>query len=184
MKHKQRGRSKAAGANGRAELERACQYYARRAWADAFQAFVCADEAAPLEAESLELLATTAYLTGRDDDYLGALERACNLLLEAGHSLRAARCAFWLGFRLLFRGETGRASGWLGRAQRMLEREAGTCAERGYLLLPVAEQRLDAGNLEAALPRATFVGGTSTRQHCVVHIAQPMRVASSFRTTR
>ena len=173
MKHKQRGRSKPAGANGRAELERACQYYARRAWADAFQAFVRADEAAPLAAESLELLATSAYLTGRDDDYLGALERACNLHLEAGRSLRAARCAFWLGFRLLFRSETGRAIGWLGRAQRMLEREAGTCAERGYLLLPVVEHRLDAGDLKAAYAAATEAARIG--EHC----REPDLVASA-----
>jgi DNA-binding CsgD family transcriptional regulator len=164
MKHKQRGRSKPAGANGRADLEHGRECYGRRAWADAFQSFARADEAAPLEAEALELLATTAYLTGRDDDYLGALERACNLHLEAGHSLRAARCAFWLGFRLLFRGETGRASGWLGRAQRMLEREASMCAERGYLLLPVAEQRLDAGDLEAAYGAATEAARIG--EHC------------------
>jgi hypothetical protein len=46
-----------------------------------------------------------------------------------------------VGFRLLMRRETGRATGWLGRAYRLLERAARECAERGYLLLPVVEQR-------------------------------------------
>ena len=63
---------------------------------------------------------------------------------------RAVRCAFWLGLRFLFRGETGRATGWLARAQRLLEREEHECAERGYLLLPVVEQHLAAGDCEAA----------------------------------
>ena len=55
---------------------------------------------------------------------------------------RAVRCAFWLGFRLLMRGEMGRASGWFARAQRLLERDARECAERGYLLLPTVGQGL------------------------------------------
>ena len=52
------------------------------------------------------------------------------------------------------RGETGRATGWLARAQRLLERETRECAERGYLLLPVVEQQIAAGDFEAAYATA------------------------------
>ena len=62
---------------------------------------------------------------------------------------RAVRCAFWLGFRLFLRGEVGRATGWFARAQRLLEGD-GECAEQGYLLVPVVDQQIDAGELEAA----------------------------------
>jgi hypothetical protein len=102
----------------------------------------------------LELLAMSAYLIGRDDEYLSTLERAHRACLDAGERVRAVRCAFWLGLRLLFRGEMGRASGWLARAQRLLEREEHDCAERGYLLLPVAEQQLAAADYDPAYATA------------------------------
>ncbi len=96
----------------------------------------------------------SAYLVGRDDDYLHTLERAHQAYLDAGKDVQAARCAFWLGLRLFFRGEMGRATGWFARAQRLLEREGHECAERGYLLLPVVEQQLAAGDCEAAYASA------------------------------
>lgn len=132
------------------ELERGRESYERRAWADAHQALSRADSRVPLAADDLELLAMSAYLIARDDEYLGTLERAYNAYMDEGASVRAARCAFWLGLRLLFRGETGRASGWLSRSRRLIECEEGDCVEEGYLLLPVVEEQLDAGNSEAA----------------------------------
>ncbi len=137
------------------ELERGRQCYAQRKWADAYDSLARADQATSLAGKDLELLAMAAYLVGRDEDYLSALERAHQAYLDAGKGVRAVRCAFWLGLRLLFRGETGRATGWLARAQRLLERETYECAERGYLLLPVVEQQLDAGDCEAAYATAT-----------------------------
>ncbi|MGH8666831.1 MAG: helix-turn-helix domain-containing protein [Burkholderiales bacterium] len=137
------------------QLGRARRSYRQRAWADAFQAFSRADRETPLEAVDLELFAMAAYLVGRDREYIETLERAYNAHLNAGRCARAVRCAFWLGFRLLMRGETGRATGWFGRAERMLAREAQECAERGYLLLPVVEQRLQSGDFENAYAAAT-----------------------------
>ena len=40
----------------------------------------------------------SAYLLGRDDEYLQILERAFQSHLDAGQRVRAIRCAFWLGF--------------------------------------------------------------------------------------
>ena len=62
-------------------------------------------------AEDLELLARSAYMLGRDDDYVSGLERAHHAYLDAGEALRAVRCAFWIGHNFLFRGETGPARG-------------------------------------------------------------------------
>jgi DNA-binding CsgD family transcriptional regulator len=87
---------------------------------------------------------------GRDDDYLTFLERAHQKHLDADEPLRAVRCAFWVGINLVLRGEAGRAGGWLGRAQRLLEREGRDCVERGYLRMPLMFQREAAGELEAA----------------------------------
>ena len=136
------------------ELRWGRECYARRAWADAYRSLSLADHVARLEAQDLELLAMSAYLIGRDDDYLRALERAHYAHLDARERLGAVRCAFWLWLRLIFRGETGRATGWLARAQRLLEPEEPDCAERGYLLLASVEQHLAAGDCEPAYAAA------------------------------
>lgn len=136
------------------ELERGRDCFRVRAWSEAHRAFSRAEQAAPLAAPDLELFATAAYLTGRDAEYLKTLARAHQAHLDAGECMRAARSAFWLGFRLIFRGETGQATGWFGRAQRLLEREADQSVEHGYLLIWVAEQALVASDSEAAYAAA------------------------------
>ena len=54
----------------------------------------------------------------------------------------------------MLRGETGPATGWMGRAQRLVEREERDCVERGYLLLPAMFRHEAAGDLEAAAATA------------------------------
>lgn len=132
------------------ELQRGRESFKRRMWIDAFNALSLADEAVALGAEDLELLSTAAYLIGRDDDNLQALDRAYRAHLETGEALPAARAAFWLGFRLIDLGEVGRATGWLGRAGRLVEREEQDCVEHGYLLLPVVLEQLFSGDYEAS----------------------------------
>jgi ATP/maltotriose-dependent transcriptional regulator MalT len=133
-----------------AALDEARRHHGQRAWALAFDAFRAADGACELCADDLERFATAAYLVGRDDDYLAALERAHQAHLNGGARLRAVRCAFWLGLRLLFRGEGGRASGWFTRAERLVESESSSCCERGYLLLPAIEHAIRGGELDKA----------------------------------
>ena len=95
------------------ELERGRESYARRAWLDAYTSLSRADQASPLGAEDLELLATASYMLGRDDEYLSALERAHHAYLySSGEAIRAVRCAFWVGANLALRGEMRHASGW------------------------------------------------------------------------
>jgi DNA-binding CsgD family transcriptional regulator len=136
------------------ELERGRDAYARRAWLDAFESLSRADQAAPLGAEDLELLATSASMVGRMDDYLALLERAHHAYLDAGEALRATRAAFWIGMNLAIRGEVGPMLGWFGRAQRLVEREGRDCVEQGYLLVPVAFQHQAMGDYEAAYAAA------------------------------
>jgi DNA-binding CsgD family transcriptional regulator len=144
------------------EIERARDCYARRVWLEAFGAFTAADEQSSLDAPDLERLAMCAYLVGRDEDYLIALDRAHHSYLQSDQPLRAARSAFWLGLRLLFRGETGRATGWLARAERLVGCDE-DCAERGYLLLPVIEQHLHAGEWEQGLALAAQAAAIGER---------------------
>jgi ATP/maltotriose-dependent transcriptional regulator MalT len=110
-----------------------------------------ADRATALGADDLERLATAAYLVGRETEFHGCLERAHHAHLNNDDSLRAVRCAFWLGLTLLLRGEPGQASGWLTRAQRLVDGR--DCVEQGYLMVPLAERQLRQGQAEAA--RAT-----------------------------
>ncbi len=135
---------------GMTDLESARADYEERSWLDAFEVFARADEEAPLEAEDLELYATTARMLGRDDDALAALERAHHRYLERGETRRAAYCAGWIGMSLAYRGEVGPAGGWLARAQRLLEDEPEETVEHGYLLLPAMFQKEAEGDFLAA----------------------------------
>lgn len=139
---------------GRASFE-------QRAWRDAYSQLSAADHEAPLGLEDLERLAVAASLVGRDSDSADAWSRAHHEWRRRGDTTRAARCAFWLGFGLMFQGEQARASGWLARARRLLEDGQHDCAEQGYLLLPVALQHIDEGDASAAyaaFSRAAEIG--------------------------
>jgi DNA-binding CsgD family transcriptional regulator len=131
-------------------LEQGRDAYSRRAWMDAYESLTAADEAAPLAADDLELLATAASMIGREDEWSGCLERAYQAHVDEGNALPAVRCAFWVGVNLAREGEMGRAGGWLGRAQRLLEREQQDCVERGYLMMPSVFEQEARGDLEAA----------------------------------
>lgn len=133
-----------------AELERARTAYSERSWLDAYDGFARADREAPLEAEDLELFATTARMRGLDDDVPGLLERAHRGYLEQGDVPRAAFCAIWIGISLAYHGAVGPAAGWLGRAERLLADSPEEVPAHGYLLLPRMFQLRAAGDLEGA----------------------------------
>ncbi len=136
------------------DLERGRRAHARASWQDAFDSLSAAEGSSSLGGDDLELLAASAYMLGREDDYFGALERAHQAHLDAGDARRAVRCAFWLGANLAQRGEMGRAGGWIGRARRLLEQHGRDCVERGYVLIPEMFRQEAAGELEAAATTA------------------------------
>ena len=70
--------------NARDVLQRGRQSYQRHAWADAYQCLSRAELEEVLSAEDLELLATSAYLVGRLDAYVAALERAHHVHVKSG----------------------------------------------------------------------------------------------------
>jgi ATP/maltotriose-dependent transcriptional regulator MalT len=132
------------------DLDRGREAYEQRAWLDAYEALSRADARSPLATEDLDLLAVSASMVGRIDDYLALLERAHRAYLDADELLRAARAAIWIGMTLATRGERGPAGGWFGRAQRLVERDGRDCVERGWLLVPLSLQQEAAGDYEAA----------------------------------
>ena len=127
-------------------LEQGRASFVQRSWGDAYHQLSTADSAEPLGFEDLERLAAAAFLIGRDDDSADAWERAHQACLGNGDSARAARCAFWLAFGLLNRGEFARGGGWLARARRLLDEADGDHVEHGYLLVPSAIESFVAGD--------------------------------------
>ena len=89
-------------------------------------------------------------MLARDDEAVATLERAHHLYAERGETLRAARSATWIGMNLAYRGLIGPATGWLGRAQRLLETWPEQTAEHGLLLIPLIFQHEAAGDFEQA----------------------------------
>jgi DNA-binding CsgD family transcriptional regulator len=136
------------------ELRRGRESYAKRAWLDAYTALSDADRAAPLEVDDLELLATSASMVGRMDDYLALLERAHLARVERREDLKAARLAGWLGMTLATRGDVGPASGWFARSRRLVEREGRDCVEQGWLQVPEGFQGLFTGQYDVAYESA------------------------------
>jgi DNA-binding CsgD family transcriptional regulator/tetratricopeptide (TPR) repeat protein len=136
------------------ELDKGIRAFGARAWASAYECLARADARDPLQAAHLEMLAEAAYLLGRDDDYFRVLERAHAEHVANGEHARAIRCAFWLGLNAMFRGEIGRGTGWLARAQRLLKHAPPESAVHGYLLVPLARKHSDAQDYDAAFAAA------------------------------
>ena len=114
-----------------------------RRWGEAYTGLLAADREAPLAPGDLERLAVVSHLVGDDRSSAASWERAHHELLTLGEVAWAARCAFWLAFGLLNRGEVARGGGWLARAKRLLDDHGLDTVERGYLRVPVALHALD-----------------------------------------
>jgi hypothetical protein len=69
------------------------------------------------------------------------------------------------GFRCFSLGETGRATAWIGRAERLVAQQGDDCPERGYLLLPAFHQLLQDGNAKSAFESATDAAAIGDRFH-------------------
>jgi DNA-binding NarL/FixJ family response regulator len=132
-------------------LERGRAAFAAQAWADAVERLSAADRAAPLAPDDLERLATAAYLVGREDESAELWARAHHELLARGEAERAARCAFWLAFGLLNRGELARGGGWVARARRVLADSPQDLAEHGYLTWLASLRSIMEGRTREAL---------------------------------
>ena len=124
--------------------------FASHAWRQAYAVLSAADESGELDGSELELLASAAFLIGRDQVGESALSRAHKAHASVGDFQGAARAACHLGFRLMWR-EPAHANGWLGRAARTLE-DAGCdeCAVHGYLMLFAGIRHELEGNFDQA----------------------------------
>ena len=97
---------------------RAREAYGRGEWLAAYGGLSDAAQD-DLTAGDFARLATAAYLLGRRNDCVQALQRAYQLNLDADDWLAAVRSAFWLAYVLLTGGETAVGGGWVSRSQRL-----------------------------------------------------------------
>lgn len=136
------------------DLLAARKVYERREWVAAYEALSGLDQtdrdAATMEGEDFVRLATAAYLTGRHNDCVQALQRAYQINLDADDGPGAVRCAFWLAMVLIDAGESAVGGGWVARAQRLLEDVQGDVVERGYVLIPVMMRHIFAAEFASA----------------------------------
>jgi DNA-binding CsgD family transcriptional regulator len=144
-------------------LDRGRAAYDRRAWADAYAHLSAADRAGGLGLDDLQRLATVAYLLGRDEDAERAWERGHREAAGRADHARAARCAFWLAFGFLNRGEVARGTGWLAKARRQLDQHQRECAEQGYVSLVAAIHQIDASEFAGALATADAAAALGER---------------------
>ena len=136
------------------DLLLAREAYERREWVAAYEALSGLGQAGrdsfALDGDDFARLATAAYLTGRKNDCIQALQRAYQIHLDTEDSLAAVRCAFWLALVLLATGEPAVGGGWVARAQRLLEDVPGDVVERGYVLTHLMFRHVMAGEFGPA----------------------------------
>ena len=119
-------------------------------WQAEYAALSVRDRQKPLGPADLERLGIAAYCAGDEPAAIDALTRAHTTALERAETQHAARAAFWIAFALIGARDLARAAGWTARARRLLEEARHDCVECGYLMVPVALERMVAGDLAGA----------------------------------
>jgi ATP/maltotriose-dependent transcriptional regulator MalT len=137
-------------------LLRAREAYQRRDWVAAYEQLSDLDSAAQ-HADDFARLAAAAFLTGRNNDCVQALQRAYRSHLDRGDATAAVRCAFWLVRTLRDMGETAIASGWQARMQRLLDDMPSDVVERGYLMVLNLFRHISASDFTAAADCAVAI---------------------------
>lgn len=134
----------------------------RQAWASAYRHLREADGKTPLNPDDLEGLAVATYLTGRHEQSVGVWERAHDAHLTDGDTSGAVRCAIWVAFALINRGELARGGGWVARARRLLGDSDGDedSAQRGYVCYLAALRTAFEGDIAGG--HAGFVEAAAT----------------------
>src|SRR5437762_11774254 len=112
------------------ELERGLERLAAGDWAAAKAALATAGDAP----EALAALGEAEFWLGDIPTAVELRQRAYLAFRERGELAVAARLALWLAAEYGTLGNAAAASGYLGRAERLIV-ELGDCPERGWLLL-------------------------------------------------
>jgi len=131
-------------------IDRAREAFARKKWKRAYELMSSADRESALEPADLERLAAAAWLVGEDACATDLWVRAHHHLVEQGEVERAARLGCWLSLQMLLAGEMARASGWLGRSERLLKGRREACPEQGYAEIVTGLLEMGGGDPDSA----------------------------------
>ncbi|HEV3475250.1 MAG TPA: hypothetical protein VG602_07785, partial [Actinomycetota bacterium] len=134
-------------------LEAAREALDRHAWQDAYDRFREADAQSTLSPKDLEDYGQAAWWHGSIRDVISARERAYRAYLDEGNEIRAAFVALVLVRDHWNRLEPSIATGWLRRAERLLEGKPES-VEHGYLWLTQAQVAQMDGDIDRAVELA------------------------------
>ncbi|MFQ5967079.1 MAG: adenylate/guanylate cyclase domain-containing protein [Acidimicrobiia bacterium] len=104
-----------------AALVEAREALGRHAWAEAFERLTAIDKEEPLGPEDLDRLGEAAWWLGQIDASIDARERAYAGYMENGKTAKAGRVSIRLAEDYFHRLSESVGSGWLSRAERLLE---------------------------------------------------------------
>jgi DNA-binding CsgD family transcriptional regulator len=137
--------------------------YQRCDWQAARDGFAAAASSTDLSADDAFALADAAWWLGRVDESLAAGEQAYRRYLDGERPERAAMAAIHIAVDLLLRGDEVVGSGWIQRAQRLLEDRPDSAAQ-GYLTYLVeVEAALGGPAFDEVLASATRVAELGRR---------------------
>ncbi|MGD2044830.1 MAG: LuxR C-terminal-related transcriptional regulator [Gemmatimonadota bacterium] len=123
----------------------------RRSWREAHTSLVAARKRGKIPPDDLWRLALASYLLGEEQDFMDVMQEGYQAFLDRGDVLEAVRGAFWLGQHLASRGDIGRASGWFGRAARLVADHEAEGAARGYVLFSDGYRRMVERDYDASM---------------------------------
>lgn len=143
-------------------VEAAREALDRHSWQEAFDRFREADARKPLSPQDLEAYGQAAWWHGSIHDVISARERAYRAYMDEGNETRAAYVALVLvrdhGNKL----EPSIATGWLSRAERLLEGKPES-VEHGYLALTQADVARNEGDIDRAVDLASHAVDVGAR---------------------
>ncbi len=143
------------------DVEDARDAFARGDWADAYERFAAAD-VAHLSPADLEAFADSAWWTSRQVESFSIRQRACTAYEESGDPEAAARCSSRLCIEHALRGDTAASTGWLMRAQRLVE-ESSESRDAGFVMVVRASIAIFRGDPPAAIGLAQRAAGIGRR---------------------
>jgi DNA-binding CsgD family transcriptional regulator len=149
-------------AQAAAHLEAARAAYDRCDWVAARAAFRAVHERGGLDPDDVAAFADCAWWLGDLDEAIPLHQQAYRRFLEVGAPARAALTALELGYTLQLRGDTAQASGWMRRADQLLD-ALPEGVEHGYRHHLAFENALVAVDLDTAAEQAAAVAALGER---------------------
>lgn len=139
-------------------IQDAREAFAAHRWGEARQGFLAARATRDLSAGDMEALAEAAWWEGAIDEALSGFEEAYRRYLQGDdpEHRRAAMLALDIGFSWFLRGEEAIGSGWLSRAERLLD-GIPEGVEHGYLRSLAIDAALAEGRFDEAIGLARSI---------------------------